>query len=178
SGYISYLRDPIGLEDAHREIEKRIADREPRFLALMRGGVYANPGSPHRALLDWTGWSYSKLERAVHTEGLESTLRSLRDDGVWSSLTELRRGKPIRRTGLSIPAGDARMGLSREGPGIRATTSGTASAPLEVAYDWELFREEAAFESLLFGAHGVLQTPHAFWLPALPSISGIHNLLV
>lgn len=178
AGYISYLHDPVAPEQASDEIRGRVATRESRFLALVRDAVYANPASPHRALLDWAGWNYARLERAVQADGLDSTLRTLRDDGVYSSLAELRRGEPIRRDGVCLATHDARLDVPSARAGIRARTSGTASTPLTVAYDWALFREEAAFEALLFKAHGLLHTPNALWLPALPSISGIHNLLV
>jgi hypothetical protein len=39
-------------------------------------------------------------------------------------------------------------------------------------------REEAALECVLLAVHGLLDAPCAFWLPALPAVSGAHNMLV
>ncbi len=64
------------------------------------------------------------------------------------------------------------------GKGIEGSTSGSRSRGTRVLYDWDFFAEEAANELILYETHGILGLPSALWMPRLPAISGIHNLLV
>jgi hypothetical protein len=138
-----------------------------------------DPTAP-RGLLAWAGWDYERLERSVHEHGLTPTLERLRDDGVYFSSEEFKGRRPIRRGNLVIePDAFAFANPGLQLKGLRTATSGTSSGEsAPVAYDWSLFREEAALECLLFESHGVLDAPSALWLPTLPSISGLHNVLV
>ena len=45
-------------------------------------------------------------------------------------------------------------------------------------YDWGFVSEQSANDLLLAYHHGVLDAPLALWYPVLPSMAGMHNLLV
>jgi hypothetical protein len=179
-GIAGYLREPLTLADAHAQVRMRMAARESRFLELVGRSIFGAARSPHRKLLAWAGWDRRRLKRSVYEQGIEATLEALHDEGVWTSLEEFKARAPIRRDGLLIEPRendfDNPLLMDRV---VRAASSGTASGvPIRVPYDWSMLREEAALECLLLESHGVLDAPCAFWLPGLPSVSGLHNLLV
>jgi len=180
AGLVGYLRDPLAGDRAADELRGRLQDREGRFLRLARESIFGDPRSPHGWLLRAAGWDAARLERAVSADGLEATLDVLRRQEVWTSLAEFTCREPIRRGSQAIAPDGSDFDTPRlRGRLIRGATSGTWSRrPSRVAYDWDLFAEEAALECLLFESHGILDAPWALWLPGPPSVSGIHNLLV
>ena len=62
--------------------------------------------------------------------------------------------------------------------GIQGATSGSRAAASKVMYDWGFVSEESANDLLLACHHGVLDAPLALWYPVLPSVAGVHNLLI
>ena len=178
-GFLPYLRRPLLRDQAIREIKLRIENREKRFLEACKKLIYDNPQSPYRKLLSSAGCSYSDLEKSIRSSGLEACLETLRDHGVYLTREEFKSQIPICRNGLTIDTGESDFDNPLLLPeGIRASTSGTTSTPTRMLYDWAFISEESANEMLLYETHGLSNAPSAFWLPSLPSISGIHNLLI
>ena len=175
-----YLRDPIDPGAAMGLVRSRVAARDERFLAFARDSMLADDASPHRRLLEIAGWDYSRLAGEVRRGGLEEALIALSDQGVWTSQEEFRCQQPIERGATRLrPATEDFDNPRLRRSVFKAATGGTASGKrATVAYGWDLFVEEAALECLLFEAHGCLDAAWALWLPGLPSISGIHNVLV
>jgi SAM-dependent methyltransferase len=179
AGAPAYLRGSIASAAAREEVRRRLASREESFLRVVDGLMLQNGRAPYRELLAGAGWDRARLERSVSRDGVEGTLESLRDDGVWISAGELRGSEAIERVGVRLhPRAADFDNPVHMGRAIRGTTSGTGGAPARVAYDWSMFAEEASLESLLFESHGLLDRPWAMWLPALPAMAGVHNLLV
>jgi hypothetical protein len=167
AGIVRYLREPLGPDDALEAVRSRVEDRDSSFLRLAEGAMLGEPRSSHGGLLGRAGWDGVRLRTSVDQDGLEATLAALRDQGVRTSLEEFKRRPSTFDRPVATRAG------------FRVATSGTSSgSPTRVLYDWGLLGEEADLECLLFESHGLLDVPCAFWLPALPSISGMHNLLV
>ena len=178
-GFQNYLRSPLTLQKAADEIKLRMDNREKNFLRVARGLVYDNPQSPYRSLLLWAGCSYSDLEDSVRHEGIERTLEKLRDKGVYVTLEEFKGKSPIVRRGLTVEPIEADFdNPCFMGKGIEGSTSGSRSRGTRVLYDWDFFAEEAANEFILYETHGLSRVPSALWMPRLPAISGIHNLLI
>lgn len=179
AGILRYLADPLDSQRAAAEVRARVVDRETAFLRLAEGSIFSNPRSPHRALLNRAGWDRTRLRESVHSCGVEVALGLLRDSGVYTTAAEFKCREPILREGLELrPRQRDFDNPTLEGRGLRAATSGTTAAPSRVTYDWSLFREEAALELLLFDSHGLTDVPCALWLPGLPGIAGLHNVLV
>ena len=173
------MKNPLSRESAIQEIQKRVESRDLFFLNLARKLIYEVQQSPYRKLLVWAKCEYADLEKSVQSKGLESTLEALRKEGVYLTLEEFKSQTPIVRNGLTIETSETDFDNPNVfGRSIEGSTSGSRSKRTRVLYDWDFLAEEAANEMLLFDVHGLTDTPCAFWLPALPSISGIHNLLV
>jgi SAM-dependent methyltransferase len=75
-------------------------------------------------------------------------------------------GESVRRGGNGEPLRRLRRRRRREGAG-----------GMPVSYSWEFLEAEAAHELLLLESHGLTDSPLALWMPGLPGIAGLHNLL-
>lgn len=178
-GFFEYMRKPLDKKSAIAEVRHRIENRDKSFLGLAGKLIYENPNSPYRKLLEWAGCDYADLESGIRTDSLESTLEKLRAAGVYLTLEEFKSQVPICRKGLTIETSEADFDNPYIlGKSIQGSTSGSRSKSTRVLYDWDFLAEEASNEMLLYEAHDLGKVDCAFWLPQLPSISGIHNLLV
>ncbi len=83
-------------------VQKYLENRETHFLELMRTAIFACPSNPYYRLFQWAGCSYQDLAAAVHGDGLEATLESLRKAGVYLSHDEFKGKKPVERSGKTI----------------------------------------------------------------------------
>jgi hypothetical protein len=164
--------------EAHEAVARRVRTREVRFLASVRALVYRHPSSPYLRLLNWAGVTLGDLESQLHSDGLDRTLERLRDAGVRVTLREFRGLDPIRRSGLSIETRASDFVNPLAAGGVSGRSSGTRSAGASVVYTWNFLAEEAATELLLFAHHGLTHAALAMWMPALPGIAGLHNLLL
>ena len=173
------LRRPITPKMAIAEVRNRMATREARFLKAMRRLVYDDAESPYRRLLEWAGCTYGDVERSVAARGVEGALEQLRDAGVYLTLEEFKGMQPIVRSGLKFAPDETDFdnGLTASG-GFQAATSGSRAAAARIMYNWGSLTEQSANELMLTYHHGVLDAPLALWYPVLPSIAGVHNLLV
>lgn len=179
AGLVSYLSRPIDVSGAERRLRERQRARAERFLRNTRDLIYAYPASPYHRLLRWAGCALPDLEDRVRSLGLEGALEELRDRGVYVALEELKCQVPIRRPGLLLEPRPSDFDNPRLGRwSIDARSSGSRSKVTHVGYNWEFFAEEAENELLLLRAHGLVEAPLGFWYPAMPSISGVHNLFI
>ncbi|MBE0425201.1 MAG: hypothetical protein IBX72_00955 [Nitrospirae bacterium] len=178
-GFHNYLRRPLTLEHAIDDVRHRMDNREKNFLSIAKNIIYGNKYSPYRKLLLWAGCDYGDLEDSVRHEGIEKTLEKLRDEGVYLTLEEFKSKIPVCRNGLTFETTEPDFDNPfLMGKSIQASTSGSRSKGTRVMYDWDFIAEEAASELILYETHGLTALPLALWLPGLPAISGIHNLLM
>jgi len=178
-GLHDYLKSPMTPERAESDIRKRIDNRQGNFLTHAKKLIYENQLSPYRKLLLWAGCEYKDLEDSVTHQGLEKTLEKLRDEGVYITLEEFKTKVPICRKGLTFEISQTDFDNPfLMGKSIQGTTSGSRSGGTRVMYDWDFITEQSANELMLYETHGLLNVPLALWLPGLPSLSGILNLLM
>ena len=59
------------MDEARRELTRRLATRGTTFLELVRRTVYARSTSPYARLLRHAGCAYADLEHLVRTDGVE-----------------------------------------------------------------------------------------------------------
>jgi hypothetical protein len=101
AGLKHILRDPITLDEAREAIAARMADREETFLDTLERGVYAQPTSPYRKLLDNARLTLEDVRGLVRERGLEEALSALYEAGVYLTADEFKGRQPIRRPGLA-----------------------------------------------------------------------------
>lgn len=164
-----FLRDRLTLEKALEIVRRGLEEREANFLSFVERCVYHHPPSPYLPLLRRAGCELGDLDTTVRRNGLESTLRELRQAGVYVSFEEFKGSEPIVRDDLVIHARTEDFDNPLLRHGYRTQTSGStgASAPAWVGIDYLATR--AVSSLLTFTAHGVLGAPSVVWREALPA---------
>jgi hypothetical protein len=76
--------------------------READFLQMARRLIYQRPENPLRRLLGIAGCEYGDLVRLVGERGLEGALHELFRQGVYLTLEEFKRGRPVVRGSASF----------------------------------------------------------------------------
>ena len=149
-------------------VRRQIESREQRFLRIIERGVYAYPPSPYRALLEIAGCGFGDLQEMVQRKGLETTLRALRESGVFVTFEEFKGRKPIVRHGREIPVQmrDFDNPLARRD--FAYQTGGSTGIASSVAADLDHMAARAVYQLLTLDAHGMLDAPSATWHGILP----------
>ena len=162
-GLPAILRNPYNVDSAKDILQRRINNREPTFLKLIRGAVYENPESPYLKLFDLVGCEYGDLKNLVKKNGLEGALQVLFRQGVHLTVNEFKGRKPVVRNGQMI---DVNPGLLRNPlctPHLQAQTSGSGGESTPVPIDMDFVRERNINHFLALWHRGGSGWKHAIW---------------
>jgi hypothetical protein len=173
----AFLMDTMTPEQARHRIRVQLERREDGFLRLLRDGVYRNPGSPYLRLLEAAGVELADIAGLVRRHGLEGTLATLRDAGVYLSLDEFKGRRSIERGGLSLSVDDRDFDNPLVRGHLRSATGGSRGAARTVSTDLDLLAHDAAYHSLFIAMFGLFGRPFGLWRPIPPSRSGIKACL-
>jgi hypothetical protein len=172
-GLRSHLRRPLSVSDCHALIREGLADREANFLRLSEHGVYASSANPYRRLLEYAGVEFGDLRALVLERGLDDTLVTLFDAGVYITHEELRGRRPVRRGSLEFPFSqdDASNPIQRT---VARTRAGGSRGPgREVLLNFASWTHDAAYYGAFLSAFDLLDRPAALWYPPPPITSGL-----
>ena len=167
-GLRRFLKHRLTLEDARHIVHDRMAHRDEHFLRIAEQSIYAYPRSPYLPLLKKAGCELGDLKALVRQQGVEGTLRKLREEGVYVTFEEFKGRKPIERNGLNIPvtARDFDNPIARRE--FRFQTSGSTGAPSTVGSNLDHIAARAPNRLITLAAHGLLDAPTAIWRGILP----------
>jgi hypothetical protein len=101
-GFGPFLRRHVTLTEARDIVRRRLNEREAAFLRMVERGIYGYPRSPYLPLLEQAGCELGDIRAMVRAQGMEATLRSLREAGVYVSFEEFKGRQPIRRNGTVV----------------------------------------------------------------------------
>jgi hypothetical protein len=172
-----FLREPIDLSQARDAVRGRLARREQNLLATARQMFFGLPDSPYRPLLELAGCSFADFEALVTAHGVEATLGRLREAGVYFTFEEYKGRAPVVRNGREIPVETWQFGNPFLNHYYRTSTSGSTGRATHTGADLAHLARQAELRMLMLEAHGILDAPFAIWRPALPSGSGMNNIL-
>jgi hypothetical protein len=158
-----FLQHPISVEDARAIIRQRVADRETNFLYTIERNVFGHPRSPYLPLLKLAGCELGDIRNMVRSTGLESTLQSLRQAGVYITFEEFKSSQPIVRNGHVIPARPADFNNPHIRNYYEARTGGTTGSATVVPIDLSHIAAQVPIEVLGYAAHDVTSVPAAIW---------------
>jgi hypothetical protein len=176
-GLRGFLRHAITLKEARAIVRRRMAEREDAFLRIVEKGIYGYLRSPYLPLLKLAGCELGDIQTMVHRDGLEDTLRALREAGVYVTFEEFKGREPIVRDGhvYTVEAGDFDSPhLSRY---YEAESAGTTGAGTRIAIDLGHLAAQAPSTVLTHDAHGILGVPVAIWFDVLPASTGTSSIL-
>jgi hypothetical protein len=176
-GLRGYLRQPLTPEQCRRNILHERKHRAESFLRVLERGIYAQPRSPYRKLLEHAGIALGDMTELVRREGVEGALEKIYDAGVYVTLNEFKGRQPIRRGGLHIeiePADFDNPLLRRH---YEARTSGSRGMPRRILIDLDLLAHEAAYFQQFLTAFDLASRPIGSWRPVPLVSSGMKLVL-
>jgi hypothetical protein len=176
-GLRGYVRNTITLEEAQAAVRQRMADREANFLRLVRRGIFGYPRSPYLPLLKLAGCELGDIQNLVREKGLEGTLLTLREAGVYFTFEEFKGREPIVRGGQAISAQPTDFNNPFLSHYYYVESGGSTGAGTRVPTDLDHMAANAGTIMLALDAHGTLGWPTAFWHGALPDSSGPNSVL-
>lgn len=172
----SFFKHTLTLAEAKRVVKRRMEGREDNFLRLVRKGIYGYFKSPYLPLLKLAGCEYGDLERLVKEKGLEQTLYTLREAGVYVTFEEFKGREPILRNNKTIPVKPHQF----DNPYLRrcyeGETGGTTGAGTRVGMDLDHLAAQASFLMLALEPFGVLSSPSAIWYGVPPDLTGFNSI--
>jgi len=158
-----FLRHPLTVSDARRELASRLARREHDFLALARDAIYGHASSIYRQLLRHAGCEPGDLERLVRLEGLEGALRELLASGVHLTVDETKGRRPVVRGSLVVePASDMLLNPLAAGH-VPVASSGSRGAQSPLLMELAFVRDQGVNVCLAVDAAGGSGWAKAVW---------------
>jgi len=177
TGLRKFFHHRISLDEARRIVQRRMADREKNFLRVVERGVFGYPRSPYLPLLKLAQVEFGDIRDMVRSRGLEKTLRTLRESGVYISFEEFKGREPVVREGQVIPVQMRDFDNPFLSHYFEAQSGGTTGAGTRVEIDLDYLAAHASLLMLGFDAHGVLDAPMALWLGILPDPTAVNTFL-
>ena len=172
-----FLRKPLTLEDSRALVRRQLRARSESFLRVVETGIFGNPRSPYRRLLEHAGLGFGDVARLVRDHGVDGALARLYDEGVYVTLDEFKGRRPIRRGELEFSARLSDFDNTMVTGAFPAQTSGSRGAAKRVNIDLDLLTHEAAYECLFLDAAGLENRPIAIWHPVPPGVAGMKAVL-
>ncbi len=159
----AYFRSPLDLGQATRDVRRRLDTRDTNFLELIRGPIFGHAPGPYKKLLRTAGLTVPDVERLLRLEGLEATLASLLEAGVYVTVDEFKGRVPIRRGSLEFWAAPADFRNPLSAYHVPASSGGSRSSGTPVLFDLDFIRACAADSMLVLEARGGLDWKKAVW---------------
>lgn len=176
-GLRGFLHKTINLDDARRTVQQLLAERENNFLRLVERGIFGYERSPYLPLLEMAGCELGDIRGMLRKSGLEETLKSLREAGVYVTFEEFKGRKPIVRDGEVFQVHEH----SFDNPYLKthyySESGGSTGAGTRIPHELDHLAVLSAHELITYRAHGVVDMPKVIWRGVLPDGSGIYNTL-
>jgi len=167
-GIKHFLSEPLSLEQARAECERRLTSRNRAFLQILEHAVCGNPKSPYHRLLQHAGMDFEDVSRLVDEVGLEGALQRLYDAGVYVTQDELKGRRPIKRGALEfiVRASDFNSPFIQEV--MHGRSSGSTGRPTRASFGFQYLEYQAASFVIDRAAHAG-NRPMARWSVGSPS---------
>ena len=172
-----YLKNPVSLDQAKKEIKNRLNSRNENFLRLAKHAIYENSNSPYNYLLNMAGCEYGDLVNGVEKNGLEQMLQQLLEAGVWLSLDEFKGRNPIQRGNSIFQANPNNFDNPYLTKSVGVSTGGTSGRSVKMRFDLDFMAARTCYDSVMLDMLDLENVPIALWYPVLPASTGIANTL-
>jgi hypothetical protein len=163
------------------ELQRLISARENRmasFRTVLEQGVWGNPWSPYRRLLQWAGLDPKEVEELLRREGVEGTLGSLYEAGVYVTIDEFKGRRPLRRGSLEIPVEELVFDSPIPSGHLLLQTGGSGGRPVRLVLDLGLLELDTAGYSVFLDEWRLRTSPLVLWRPLPPGAAGVKRYLV
>jgi hypothetical protein len=170
-----FLRHPVGLDEARRELARRLDARGAIFLDVTRRAIYSRGESPYGRLLRHAGCEYGDLERLVRGDGVEGALRALLAAGVYLTGDELRGRQSVRRGATAFEADPVQLRNPLAGCDLPVHSGGSRTGGTPVGWDLAYVWDRAVDLCLAQAARGAARRRFGVW--GVPGSGAIVHLL-
>lgn len=160
----SFLRHPLGPDEAARRIRHRLETRGQRFLALAQRAIFSEPRSPYRRLLANAGCEAGDLGGLVEREGLEGALTGLARQGVYLTFDEFKGRSPVVRGSTRLEFAPADFDNPSATAHVETRTGGSRGRAVPVRVSLAFLDEQAASTAVMLAAHGLTGHETMLWL--------------
>ena len=175
-GLPAFLRGHLTLEQAQDVVRARMRAREQNLIALFQRSVFENPRSPYGAMMRLARCEFGDVERMVRSDGAETSLRRLRDAGVYVSFEEFKGQLPIVRSGVEIPGASTDFDNPHLTNYHSVGTGGSTGQSRRVLMDLDHLRARLPHALICEHIHGTYGKPAAFWFE-IPPGNGLDSVL-
>ena len=175
-GLPAFVRQRMTEPRAREIVRRRVQEREQNFLNSLELFVYGNPRSPYRQLLDAAQCTLGDVRAMLASDGLETTLRALREADVYVAFDEFKGLRPIVRDGRVIEARAEDFDNPNVSRYHKVTTGGSTGRARNVLLDLEHMNARLAMHLLGDKFHGTYGLPTALWFE-IPPGSGLGSVL-
>ena len=177
-GLRGFLRTPLDLDAARRQIAYAIETRPEQLLSIVGRAVYDRPQSPYLRLLEHAGVERADFEALVGEEGVEGALARLYDAGVYVTVDELKGKRPIRRGSLSLDVTPRDFDNPLLVKQYEASTGGSGGAARSLVGNFDTIADTAHVWVPYDLAFPIRDRRRAVWFPMPPSLGGMMTALI
>ena len=158
-----FLRRPITLDEARARLRRSLDAREDRFSIVVERLIYEHPGSPYLALLRNAGCELGDVQALVRQEGVEGTLRTLSNRGVFVTFDEFKGRKEAVRGSTTFAFSDRDFDNRLVVRHFAVPTGGTRGLPTMAGRSLTYIAEKALSRAIAADAHGFHGAGYVFW---------------
>lgn len=175
-GLAQWARAPVEADPAGL-VSRTLRERETNFLNLIHASVFQNPANPYASLMSWAGWTFASLESMTRKDGLEQTLRTLLDSGVYLTHEEFKGKKPVRRGTRQIEFDAAALANPVYSGTWETSSSGSRSQGTVTrrSIEFQVYRD--AQEHVLLGPHEFGSRANVTLAAILPATGGLRRIV-
>jgi hypothetical protein len=159
-----FLAAPIGEEQAIRILERRLADRERRFLEVAERTIYDHPASPYLKLLRSAGCELGDLNASVAEVGVEATLERLAEVGAYVTFDEFKGRDEAVRGSSRFRFTEADFDNPLVSPHFETQSGGTRSHGTSVRTGLPFVADQAVSTAVALHVNDLSKHDHAYWL--------------
>jgi hypothetical protein len=169
-----FVRMPA-IQDPQKPLREQLARREENFVELLRTAIFENPRTPYHDLFQLAQCTFSDLQTAVRKNGIEATLKELRDAGVHLTHEEVKGGTVVRH-GKEIRNDAAATGNPNAPAGMETVSGGSRSKGLATSSSNEYRYHREHYELLSQINLGVMERVAGVLMAILPSPAALTGM--
>jgi hypothetical protein len=158
-----FLRHRLTPAQARAILQERLTCRAADFQGLVHRTVFAQSGSPYRALLRHAGCEFGDLARLIERDGLEGALGELRRQGVYLTIEEFKGRRPVVRGSTRLDVEPAQLRNPLSSVYLHSHSSGSRGPRTAVGTDLAVIRDHAVDVAIFLDARRGLGWRHALW---------------
>jgi hypothetical protein len=168
----SFLRQHETIDETIAIVKDQLAQRNDNFLKTLRTNVFEYTKSPYLKLLQAANITYEDVVKMVTESGLETTLESLYEAGIYVTFEELKGREPIIRNGIEMQVTVSDFDNPNLKPFMLGQSGGSTGAPTRTRIDLDHVRQNTRITNLVWHLDEITNVPTANWFGLMPITPG------